>query len=122
MRKFLIITIPIVTIVFFILVMESDILLKRPLGNNNNSIPKSINTVINDIQRDDWDKAVKDTNNLSEVWKKIVRRVQFSSERDEINAFSINLARLRGSILAKDKAGAFSELYEAYEHWEDLGK
>ncbi len=121
MRKFLVITIPIVTLILFIFVMESDIFLKRPLGKND-SIPESINTVINDIQKDDWDKAVKDTNNLSEVWKKIVRRVQFSSERDEINAFSINLARLRGSILAKDKAGAFTELYEAYEHWEDLGK
>lgn len=121
MRKFLVITIPIVTLVLFILVMESDIFLKRPLGNHD-SIPKSINTIINDIQKDDWDKAAKDTGNLSEVWKKIVRRVQFSSERDEINAFSINLARLRGSILAKDKAGAFTELYEAYEHWEDLGK
>ncbi len=121
MRKFLIITIPIVTMVLFIFVMESDNILKRPLGNND-SIPQSINAVINDIQSSDWDKAEKDTNNLSEVWKKIVRRVQFSSERDEINAFSINLARLRGSILAKDKAGAFSELYEAYEHWEDLGK
>ncbi|HEX2925464.1 MAG TPA: DUF4363 family protein [Ruminiclostridium sp.] len=121
MRKFLVISIPIVTLVLFILVMESDILLKRPLGKND-SIPKSINTIINDINEENWDKADKDTDNLSEVWKKIVRRVQFSSERDEINAFSINLARLRGLILAKDKSGAFSELYEAYEHWEDLGK
>ncbi|WP_024833377.1 DUF4363 family protein [Ruminiclostridium josui] len=121
MRKFLVITIPIITLILFIFVMESDIFLKRSLGKND-SISESINAVINDIQMDDWDKAVQDTNHLSEVWKKIVRMVQFSSERDEINAFSINLARLRGSILAKDKAGAFTELYEAYEHWEDLGK
>jgi hypothetical protein len=121
MRKFLVIAIPIVTLVLFILVMESDIFLKRPLGKND-SIPNSIDAIVHDIQKDNWDKANKDTDNLSEVWKKIVKRVQFSSERDEINAFSINLARLRGSILAKDKSGAFSELYEAYEHWEDLGK
>jgi hypothetical protein len=121
MRKFMVIIIPIVTLVIFIAVMESDIFLKRPLGKNDN-IPDSINLVINDIQQNKWEKADKDTDRLSKSWKKVVKRVQFSSERDEINEFSINLARLRGFILAKDKPGSFSALYEAYEHWEDLGK
>lgn len=121
MRKFMVITIPIITIAIFILVMESDIFLKRPLGKNDN-IPDTINLIINDIQQDNWQKADKDADLLSESWKKVVKRVQFSSERDETNEFSINLAQLRGFILAKDKPGSFSALYEAYEHWEDLGK
>jgi hypothetical protein len=48
--------------------------------------------------------------------------VQFSSERDEINFFSMSLARLEGAILVKDKINAVMELKEAYEHWDQLGQ
>ena len=48
--------------------------------------------------------------------------IQFSSERDEINAFTMNVARLRGAIRAQDKAISLSELSEAFEHWKQLGK
>lgn len=48
-------------------------------------------------------------------------RVQFSSERGEINELTTSIARLKGAIMAKDKPGALMELYEAYSHWNDLG-
>lgn len=121
MRKFLVITIPIFLIVIFILVMLSGGILKKPLGKSDD-IPGSINLIIADIQSDKWDEAGKKTEQLTQTWKKIVNRVQFSSERDEINAFSMNLARLHGTILAQDKSASFAELYEAFEHWDELGK
>lgn len=52
----------------------------------------------------------------------LVIRVQFSSERDEINAFTKSLARLHGAITAREKSNALMELYKVYEHWKDLGK
>jgi len=120
-RKFLVIAIPIITLAFFILVMISDNLLKYPLGANDN-IPGSIQELKQDIQNEKWDEANKETEELSKSWKKVVKRVQFSAEKDEINEFDMNIARLRGAIMAKDKSDAFMELSEAYEHWENIGK
>lgn len=121
MRKFFVITIPIVTLVFFILIMLSGNYLKNPLGKDDN-IPQIIQVITNDIKNGKWQEASNNTKRLDIVWDKVVKRVQFSSERDEINAFSMNVARLRGSIIAKDKSNALSELSEAYEHWKELGK
>lgn len=119
MRKFLVIAIPVVTLVIFIAVMLSGNFLKLSLGQDDN-IPQTIGIVIKDVNNEDWEAADKDTKKLDNAWKKIVRRVQFSSERDEINAFSASLARLRGAIEAKDKSNALSELYVEYEHWGEL--
>lgn len=119
MRKFLVIAIPIVTLILFIIVMLSGNILKYSLGDDDN-IPQSIATIIRDVNNENWESADRNTDNLDKVWKKIIKRVQFSSERDEINSFSANVARLRGAIQAKDKSNALSELNEANEHWEDL--
>jgi hypothetical protein len=120
MRKFLLITIPLFTIAIFILIMLSGDFLKRPLGKTDN-IPESIQLIINDIKLEKWDAADEKTTQLSKTWNKIVKRVQFSSERDEINALNVNIARLHGAIWAKDKSSSLEELCEAYEHWDELG-
>lgn len=121
MRKFLIVTIPIITIVCFILVMLSGSYLKKSFYKDDN-IPELIQVITENINYEKWEEASNNTEKLNEAWNKIVKRVQFSSERDEINGFSFSLARLRGSIQGKDKASSFSELSEAYEHWKELGK
>jgi len=120
MRKFLVIAIPIATLAIFILVMLSGNFLKRPLGKDDN-IPESIQIIINDVKAEKWEEADKKAVLLSVSWKKVVNRVQFSSERDEINAINVNIARLHGAIWAKDKSASMQELYEAYEHWDELG-
>ena len=121
MRKFFIIAVPIVTIILFILILLSGNFLKRSLGEDDN-IPQSIDSITEDINDEKWDEVSIKTEKLQKTWKRIVARVQFSSERDEINSFSMNIARLRGAIMAKDKASALVELNEALEHWVELGK
>lgn len=121
MRRFLVISIPIVTIALFILIMLSDNFLKKSLSTNDN-IPVSIESIRKEVIKDDWAEANKKTDQLSNAWDKVVKRVQFSAEKDEINGFYKNIARLRGAIAAEDKSDALMELYEAYEHWENLGK
>ena len=115
------ITIPIVALVSFILIMLSGSFLKKPLGKDDD-IPESIQLIIQDVESENWEGAINKTENLSTVWTKIVKRIQFSSERDEINSFDASLARLRGALMAKDKSASYMELSEAYEHWEGLGK
>jgi len=121
MRKFLTIAIPIISLAFFVLVMLSDNVLKYSLGKNDN-IPSSIQLLMQDLQNEKWEDASKKTDELSKSWKIVTKRVQFSAEKDEINAFDVNIARLRGAIIAKNKPNAFMELNEAYEHWENIGK
>lgn len=121
MRTFLVRAIPIVTLILFVLLMLSGDFLKKSFGNDDN-IPLSIEAVIEDIKNENWEDAKKDTDALNEAWDKIINRVQYSSERNEINDFSVSLARLRGAIEAQDKSGGLQELNEAYEHWNDLGK
>jgi len=113
--------IPVATLIVFILVMISGNFLKKPLGGDDD-VPGSIEKTIRSVIDENWDEAGTMADQLQRAWDKVVARVQFSSERDEINALSMNLARLRGAIIAKDKSGALMELKEAYEHWEELGK
>ncbi len=121
MRRFLVISIPIVTIVLFVLIMLSDMVLKNSFYTDDN-IPVSIDSVRKEIEENNWEEANSKTLQLTTAWNKVVKRVQFSAEKDEINGFDKNLARLKGAIAAKDKSDAFMELNEAYEHWVNLGK
>lgn len=119
MRKFLVYAIPLATIILFSAVMLSGNYLKQPLGKNDN-IPGLIDAIIYDIQNEQWEDVSKKTEELNQAWKKIILRVQFSSERDEINNFNVAMARLQGAILEKDRLTSIIELKEAYEHWEQL--
>jgi uncharacterized protein YoxC len=121
MRKFFVIAIPIVSLAFFIIIMLSGDYLKKPLGVNDN-IPELIQVLTKDVNDERWDEVNNNTDKLSKAWNKVVKRVQFSSERDEINGFTMSVARLRGAIMARDKGSSLSELYEAYEHWIELGR
>lgn len=121
MRKFLTVTIPIVTIALFICIMLSGNILKKSFGENDD-IPKYIDDMIRDVNNGDWEKAGNEVEGLKKAWEQVIFRVQFSSERDEINDLTTKIARVRGAIEAQDKANALIELHEAYDHWKELGK
>jgi len=121
MRKFLVIAIPIVTLVIFVMIMLSGNYLKQPFGTDDN-IPQTIEGLVKSIEAENWEEVEIEKQNLEAAWKKVVRRIQFSVERDEINYFTTSLARLQGAIITKDKSSAIIEIKEAYSHWENLGK
>lgn len=121
MRKILTIAIPIVTLALFICVMLSTGILKKPFGEDDD-IPQTIEKVIQDINQDNWMEVNMDIEALEKAWNKVIRRIQFSAERDEINDISTSIARLRGAALAEDKVNSLIELNEAYHHWRVLGK
>ena len=121
MRKFFVIFIPIALIVISILIMLHGPFLKRPRGDWDN-VPKHMDIVTKAVISDNWTLAEQNTSKLETAWKSVVKRVQFSSERDEINALSVSIARLKASITAKDKTSALMELGEAGQHWDYLGK
>lgn len=120
MRRFLIIVIPIITMIIFVFIMLSGTILKKPFGKFDD-VPGSIDDIIAAVNDEDWDDAANKLNGLEKAWDKVIFRVQFSSERDEINKLSTCIARLKGAVTAQDKAGALMELYEAHNHWVELG-
>lgn len=121
MRKFLVIMIPIVTVILFIAIMNSDKVLKQPLGQHDN-VPLSIQLVLKDVENEKWYEANIKVDGLSRSWNKVLKRIQFSAEKDEINELNMNIARLRGAISSKDRSAAIIELSEVHENWENLGK
>lgn len=121
MKKLFSIVVPSFILILSLLIMLSGSFLKEPRGNYDNVI-KNINTTTKAVLSEDWRLAEQNTEELDASWKIVIKRIQFSSERTEINNISLNIARLKACIIAKDKSSALIELSSAKEHWEDLGK
>ncbi|HLR79768.1 MAG TPA: DUF4363 family protein [Bacillota bacterium] len=121
MKKIFFKLLPIVVIGLFILVMTTGAFLKKPLTGDDDVI-HHIDNVQNSIHEDQWEKANEQLTQAEQAWKKIISRIQYSAERDEINTISKNIERARGYIDVQDKAGTLSELAEARFIWEELGK
>lgn len=121
MKKAVLISIPVLLIGIFIAIMMSGTILKKPLNNNDN-IPGYLELVAEDITSGNWDKAMEDTEKLEKAWKKVIKRIQYSAEIDQIIPIDINIARIKGAIKSKDKSIGLVELSEAYSRWEEIGK
>ncbi len=119
MKKIIFYLLPVALLGLFVAIMLSGSYLKQPFGTDDN-VPGQISLVKNYVRNADWENAQKEQNNLEMAWEKIIPRIQFSMERDEINQLDISLARAKAAITAKDKAGALMELEEAARHWHNL--
>jgi hypothetical protein len=121
MRKFIVAAFPIATLVLFVCIMISGSFLKKPFGKNDD-VAQTIEKIMEDVNNESWDEAVIKVDELDSAWRKVIKRIQFSEERDEINFLTSNIARVRGAVSAKDKSDSLMELNEAYSHWKELGK
>ena len=121
MRRFMVAAIPIAALVLFICIMISGSFLKKPFGKNDDVVG-IIEGLMEDVQNEAWDEAFVETDELEKAWNKVVKRIQFSEERDEINFLTSNIARLRGAVTAKDQSDALMELNDAYKHFKELGR
>lgn len=104
----------------FILIMNSGIFLKNPMGEEDDVIGY-LEGVGKNVMAEQWGDAGRNAAKLTKAWDTVAKRIQFSVERNEMGAFSVSLARLQGLILARNQAGALAEIYEAREHWDNLG-
>lgn len=121
MKKFLLYLTLTLTLLVFILVMNTGQYLKAPMGKEDN-VPRYMKNVRIDIENSEWDSAKKNIKELDSAWHKVIPRIQFSVERTEINQLSVSLARLKGAINTENKAASLIELEEASKHWEQIDK
>ena len=119
MKKFISFAIPIVTLTIFLLIMLGGTYLKKPHKPSEDVIA-FVNISIEHTKVENWDKLHKDIANIDSAWKKIIPRIQFSVETDEISGINLNIARLRGSIDSEDKSSTLIELNEIVENWKEL--
>jgi len=121
MKKSLSYVIPIVTLISFILIMLGGNYLKKPMNPSENVVA-FVELSIEHAKVEKWDKLHKDVTNIDYAWKKVIPRIQYSVERDEIYNISLNIASLKGSIASEDKASTLIELNEIIENWDELTK
>ncbi len=121
MRRFLTIAIPIVSLIIFVLIMQSGRLLKESFSLDDD-VKMIINTLKEEIDYEKWDEINQTVNDLDKAWKIVASRLQFSVEREQINDLSKNIARLKGAAKANDKANSLIELYEVENTWENIAE
>lgn len=121
LRRFLVISIPIILLTICVLIMLSGSFFKKPRGDWDNVI-KHMDTTTEAIMSDNWVLAEENVSKLDTAWIAVTKRIQFSCERDEIHELGVSVARLKAAITAQDKVSALLELSEAKEHWRDLGR
>jgi uncharacterized protein YxeA len=74
----------------------------------------------NQLQDENWTEAGHRFQELSQSWQQILPVIQFSIEKDEIDALNTSLSRLETYIELHEKNKALVELSEAREHWDNL--
>ena len=67
MRRFLIIVIPIITLIIFVFIMLSGTILKKPFGKFDD-VPGSIDDIIAAVNDEDWDDLANKLNGLEKAW------------------------------------------------------
>lgn len=121
MKKSIRIIIPIILLGIFIAIMTTGAILKMPMSKEDDLIT-FIEKMEEEVLNHEWEKASEHLDDAKNAWRKVVRRIQFSAERDEINDLHKTLDRTRGFIKAEDTGGAMAELAEARNIWKELGK
>lgn len=119
MKKFISFAMPITVLIVFVLLMLGGNYLKKP-HNPSEDIISFVELSIEHAKSEKWDELHDDIVNIDTAWKKIMPRIQFSVERGELYNINLNIARLRGSISAKDKTSTLIELNEVIENWAEL--
>lgn len=121
MRRFIFYLIPTVTLLVFVIIMNAGVYMKKSWSELDDVL-KHIESTKKSIKTSNWEEAKGNTEKIEKAWEKILPRIQLSVEREQINNFEVSIARLKGFLEAKDKAGCLAELSEAKEHWTDLGR
>ncbi|HEX2953540.1 MAG TPA: DUF4363 family protein [Bacillota bacterium] len=121
MRRFLAYAFPVVILVLFIIVMNAGPWLKKPWGDEAD-FTTHLRTLERLIRQSQWQSAAVEWNGTERDYRKVTIRIQFSVERDELNRIDDLLARVKGAIVTKDRQAALVELFEAEQHWKQLGK
>lgn len=112
---------PFLLIAAFVAIMNAGVLLKKPFSQDDD-VMYYLELTNDNIEQQKWQQAEKNLKKMEKAFNNVVKRIQYSVERDELNEFTTSLNRAKGFIEANEAGGAKAELKEAQYLWEDLGK
>lgn len=120
MNKLLLYALPLLFICLAALLLTGGGWLKKPLGHNDDLLLhiEHVETYIDALE---WDKAKKAHRKAANAWDIISKRVQFSVERDDMQAIQETIAKIEGGIQEENPSQVYPELYYFYDLWADLG-
>lgn len=119
-KRVLLISIPILTIVFFILVMNSAFLFLKPGGYD---LKSHISLIRQNVLEEDWLSVRYEMERLENKFcKKILPYVQFSTEKSELMDIELNIEQMLGCIDSENKSMALIYLRELEYNWKNLNR
>lgn len=122
MKKFILYKIiPLMIVTVFVGIMQSGMILKQPLTKKDDVI-FYMNTAEEQVKSEQWENALQALNKMEKANEKVVKRIQYSVERDELDSLTTSMKKAAGYIKAHEKGGALAELSEARYLWNGLGK
>ncbi len=117
MRKLLYYSIVVVILTVCLLVMNADSYLSTGRTDTENVV-LHLSALKTSLAQ--WESAHQHYQALDTAWQIIKPRIQFSVEKDQMDAIDSGLARLAAYIRWQDKVGAAVELSEIESHWDNL--
>jgi len=121
MRQFWMYTIPLIILAGFIVFMNSGDFLKKPMTTQDDFV-YHLQEVEQAVIREDWTAALEHSRNLDNAWNQVIRRIQFSVDKDEMKSINVSLSRLNAFLRARDSSQALAAAAEIREHWEHLNE
>jgi|GEM_PF-5079061 len=112
--------VPILILLLFTAVMNGKLYKLTLSPEKGDDFPHYLQTLKEDVTVEEWIKVQGDYDELTALWKNMVDCIQFSVEKDQIEAIDVNLARMQAYIELRDKKGVVVELIELKEHWKNI--
>jgi hypothetical protein len=120
LRRVVLYIIPVLTLAAVVLFLNGGQYLKKPVEDTND-FPRCLQLLKEDINNEDWEAAGSDLDKLQASWNRVLTRIQYGVNRNEVHQINIRISRIRGAIQARDKTAALIEINELENHWNALG-
>jgi hypothetical protein len=118
MSKVMKYVIPIAFLIISIFIMLSNALLKNVLRGDE--IPVILDEILEDVNNEKWEQAQIKVNEIKTINRNILKIIQFSAERDELNSFNQQLSVLEGYLYTTNQSEAIVSVFLLKAYWLEL--
>lgn len=82
------------------------------LQETTDELCRQIDSISREIEQEKWEAAVKQNEELEQIWQQKARRWPVYMDHQEIDNIEFSLARAKGYIICRDKALSIGQLLE----------
>jgi len=111
----------IVPLVLFALLLNSGQVLKRPMGQDDR-VEGGLHAVEIAVLKGEWSTAEREWERVHIGAMNVGRRIEVAAERDELQDFYEEMARLRGSIQAQERGASLEHVSVLKALFDEFGR